>query len=190
MLAPERAASSASFTGSSLLIQRCSSVPTTTSLEDEVGLLESASAMRACNSCNSASGIWGGSAKIRSDGQTHSLWRIRSEQERGLGECGHRSRYGAVRGASHRPMVEEDGPQEIPRCKRTFDNGRRRWQQRQQVPLVEGGIARIGCAPGDVHSCLPLPTGHQQVEQNRASHVLPHYPELAGTTLDQSRGDH
>src|SRR5665647_2895281 len=126
MLAPERAASSASFTGSSLLIQRCSSVPTTTSLEDEVGLLESASAMRACNSCNSAAGIWGGSAKIRSDGQTHSLWGIRSEQERGLGECGHRSRYGAVRGASHRPMVKKMGAKRYPDAKElliTADGG-------------------------------------------------------------------
>jgi hypothetical protein len=47
-------------------------------------------------------------------------------------------------------------------------------------PWLDPGL---GCALGHSGSGMPFPAGNQQVEQDRASHVLPHHPELAGTTL-------
>ena len=43
-------------------------------------------------------------------------------------------------------------------------------------------------SPGDADSGVPFPARHQQVEQDRASDVLPHHAELAWPPVDQSRG--
>ena len=58
---------------------------------------------------------------------------------------------------------------------------------------VDGGGSNMvsvhGCGRSDcknwpdelrvTHHGLPLPAGNEQVEQDRAPHVLPHHPELA-----------
>jgi hypothetical protein len=52
--------------------------------------------------------------------------RVRPEPERGLGERGYRPRYGAIRGASHRSVVAEDGRKRYPHAKElliTADGG-------------------------------------------------------------------
>ena len=80
---------------------------------------------------------------------------------------------------SDSPMVEEDGIEAPSQCERTADHGRRRREQRQPLPSVEGGVAGFGQSSGDADSRLSFPARHQQMEQDRASDVLPHHPELA-----------
>ena len=43
---------------------------------------------------------------------------------------------------------------------------------------------------GFASSCVSFPAGHQQVEQDRASHVLPHHPKLARSPVGEPRGHH
>ena len=67
-----------------------------------------------------------------------------------------------------------------PEATRAADHGRWRRQQRRS----RRGCGRWNCSDladetGPDDHRLPLPAGHQQVEQDRASAVLPHHPELA-----------
>ena len=64
------------------------------------------------------------------------------------------------------------GSERYPHAERVVDHSRRRRQQWQPVPSVEGRIAGFGGPPEPAHPCVPLPAGHQQVEQDRASNVL------------------
>jgi len=112
-------------------------------------------------------------------GQSHPVWRLRSHGESGLGECGHRSRYGPVCDRSHPTLVAQDGREASSPGAGTPDHGGRWREQREPLPIVEGGTARLGHSPGPADSRLPLSTRNQQVEQNRAPHVLPYHAELA-----------
>jgi hypothetical protein len=49
-------------------------------------------------------------------------------------------------------------------------------------------LQRLADELGNHHPWLSLPTWDQQVEQDRAPHVLSHLPELAGTPVDQPGG--
>src|ERR1039458_7846313 len=55
------------------------------------------------------------------------------------------------------------------------------------MPLVEGCATTVGHASGAAHPCAPFPARNQQVEQDRASHVQSHYPELAWSTVSEPR---
>ena len=54
---------------------------------------------------------------------------------------------------------------------------------------VESGAARTGRRIGVAADGLPLSSGHEQVEQDRAPNVLPHHAELARPAADELRGD-
>jgi len=49
--------------------------------------------------------------------------------------------------------------------------------------IVASGIAEA--CERDKYDCgnMPLPTGHEQMEQDRAQIVLPHNPQLAGRSI-------
>src|SRR5208337_3973375 len=57
----------------------------------------------------------------------------------------------------------------------------RRWRRLQWLAptAMEGGAATTCRRDRPDHPGLPLSTGDLEVEQDRAPHVLPHYPELA-----------
>ena len=59
------------------------------------------------------------------------------------------------------------------------DHRRRRRQQRQPVRLWKVELQSLADETGLHDRGLPLPAGHQQVEQDRAPPVLLHHPELA-----------
>ena len=57
---------------------------------------------------------------------------------------GHRPRHRRVRGGEHPALVAGDGSRVYPRGRGAADHGRRRRQQRQSHPAVEGGAAGAG----------------------------------------------
>jgi len=122
-------------------------------------------------------------------GQGDSLRRIRRNEQRGLGERGHRSRHGPVRGGGVASVVEEDGIEALSAGQGTLDHRRWRRQQRFPVAFMESCVAGVGRSPWLTADGLPFSTGDEQVEQDRASDVLAHHHELARQTVGQSRGD-
>src|ERR1035438_5076455 len=54
---------------------------------------------------------------------------------------------------------------------------------------MESGFATLGLPHRSSPFDLPLSSRHQQVEQDRTSHVLSYHGELAWQTADQPRGD-
>ena len=133
-------------------------------------------------------GAWSTTSSTRL-GQGHPLWRLRPQRERGLGECRHRSRHGPVR------------------CGKRFADGGRRWA-RSGIPTLTallitadgGGSNGSRCRLWKIalqelavrlelpDSRVPFSTRDQQVEQDRAPHVLPHHPELARPSAGEPRG--
>ena len=87
-----------------------------------------------------------------------------------------------------RSWWEQMGHSTYPCGDRVADHRRRRRQQRQPHQAVEDRAAAAGRRDRPAHQRLPLPARHQQVEQDRASDVLPHHRELARTTTRQPRG--
>ena len=82
-------------------------------------------------------------------------------------------------------VVAADGQPGLPPGEEAVDHGRWGRLQRDPLPAVDGGIAatsRRGRAP---HLGVPLPAGHEQVEQDRALAVLPHHGELAGPAVGE-----
>ena len=69
-------------------------------------------------------------------------------------------------------------PADLRRCGR---------QQREPAAGVESSPAASLGPSGSPDHRLPLPTGHEQVEQDRASPLLVHQPELEGAAADQFR---
>ena len=63
--------------------------------------------------------------------------------------------------------------------KELVGNYENKGQQRFAVAAVEAGIAETGGRQGPCHFRLPLPAGHQQMEQDRTPVVLLHFLELA-----------
>ncbi len=107
--------------------------------------------------------------------------------ERGLGERGMRSRHLRICRGKHPALVAQDGLGPISRSPPSPHHRRRRGRQKFPMPpleVVPGAVER-GDRSGDQR--LPLPSGHQQVEQDRASAFLSHHPELAGQSPRQPR---
>ena len=98
----------------------------------------------------------------------------------GLGQRGRRSRHGRVRRRRRSGGGGTDGAPGLPGGEGAADHGRRRRQQREPLPAVEGGTAGLADETGSAHLGVPLPAGDEQVEQDRAPDVLPHHRELAG----------
>ena len=66
------------------------------------------------------------------------------------------------------------------------DHGRRGRFQQQSQSAVEGGVAEVRRRHGAARLGVSLSARHEQVEQDRASDVLPHYRELAWEAVGES----
>ena len=121
-------------------------------------------------------------------GQGHSLRRLRHRPQRGLGQRGGHHDTAEFAVESIRRWWRLDGPAGLPGrargCSIRADSGgsngarSRAWKVELQSSATEIGLTHHG---------LPLPAGHQQVEQDRASAVFVHQPELAGAAAGQLR---
>ena len=120
-------------------------------------------------------------------GAGHPVRCLRSRPEHGLGERRHRSRHGGVCRGEHSPLVAIDGAARLSSGEEAVDHGRWRRQQRFASPSVEARITETGRRDRTADLRLSLSAGNQQVEQDRASPVLLHQPELAWPTPDQPR---
>ena len=99
-----------------------------------------------------------------------------------LGERGHRSRHGELRGPGDPSLVAGHGTARVPSRSVAADHRGCRREQRRPPPALEMGTAAAGESHGAHHHGVPLSAGHEQVEQDRASPVLTHRHELAGDT--------
>ena len=77
------------------------------------------------------------------------------------------------------PLARSDGPGALSLDDASHDHRRWRRLQRLAPTAVEGGAATTRRRDRPDHPGLPLSAGDLEVEQDRAPHVLPHYPELA-----------
>ncbi len=116
------------------------------------------------------------------------LWRLRHHGQCRLGQRRHHSRHRGVRGQFDPPLAGADGPRALSRMRElmiTADGG---GSNGSRCAAVEGRTAEAGRRDWAADQGLPLSAGHVQVEQDRASTVLPHHAELARPTAHQSRG--
>jgi Rhodopirellula transposase DDE domain len=79
-------------------------------------------------------------------------------------------------------LVGKTGSQAVWQSQTVVGDGGQRWQQQFAEPFVESGVAEVGGRDGTDRRGQPRSTRNQQMEQDRASVVLPHYAELAGDT--------
>ena len=91
--------------------------------------------------------------------------------------------------ATHPPLVDGDGPGSATptrtRLLITADGG---GSNGSRVRLWKWELQRLADETGLTDHRLPPPARHQQVEQDRASAVLVHHPELARQAAGQPRG--
>ena len=80
------------------------------------------------------------------------------------------------------------GRHAYPAATRLLLTGRRRRFQQQPQSALEVRVAEAGRRARAADFGVPLPAGHEQVEQDRAPDVLSHYGELAGPSAGESRG--
>ena len=118
-----------------------------------------------------------------------SLWRLRHRRQRRLGQRRRRSRYGRVRRQLHSPLARASWMRTLWRLRSTPDH-RRWWRlQRLACALVEDRTAKArGRNRPDDHG-LSLPAGHLEMEQDRASPLLPYHAELARSPANEPPGD-
>ena len=93
---------------------------------------------------------------------------------------GPRPRHAGLRRRVDPPVVDDDGaaapiPTADALCITADAGGSNGYRSRG----VEGRAATAGRRPAPAHPRLPLPAGHEQVEQDRAPALLPHHAELA-----------
>ena len=72
------------------------------------------------------------------------------------------------------------GQRDVPGCQAAADHGRRGRLQREPLPALEAEAPGVRRRDRPAGHGVPLPAGHEQVEQDRAPAVLPHHAELAG----------
>ena len=97
--------------------------------------------------------------------------------------------HGPLRRSNHSEMVAGNGPRPLPQRNGIVGHRRWRWLQFQPLSTLENRLAGTGRRNGAGVERLPLSTGHEQVEQNRASAVLPRHAKLARQASGQSRSD-
>ena len=85
-------------------------------------------------------------------------------------------------------VVVQDGAGDVSVGEAVTDHCRRRRLEQQPQSAVEGGAAEIRGRHRAAHLGVSLSAGDQQVEQDRASDVLPHHRELAWAAVGESRG--
>ena len=83
-------------------------------------------------------------------------------------------------------VVAEDGQRGVSAGAAVADHGRRGRFQQQSQSAVEGGVAEVRRRHGAARLGVSLSARHEQVEQDRASDVLPHYRELAWEAVGES----
>ena len=108
--------------------------------------------------------------------QGHPLRGLRHGREHRLGQRRSRPRHGRVRRRLHPPLVAGPGPAGLPGRRPAADHRRRRRFQRLPRPALEGGTGGVRRRDGTGDHGVPLPAGHQQMEQDRAPAVLPRSP--------------
>jgi len=89
---------------------------------------------------------------------------------------------------SIRRWVAGDGPSVVSESQAAADHRRLRWQQRISCAAVAGAVAATGRRARLRCAGVPLPAGHKQVEQDRASPVLPYHEQLARQTAVDAPG--
>ena len=89
---------------------------------------------------------------------------------------------------SIRRWLEPDGPGAVPGRRQGDDH--RRWRRFQWFAraAVQSRASEAGRRDRTDPASLPLPAGDVEMEQDRASAVLPHHRELAGNAADQPPG--
>src|SRR5271169_2380854 len=93
----------------------------------------------------------------------------------------------AVRGQRRPSLARQDGPRALPGHAQDDGHGRLWRFKRSASPTLEDRTATACRRDRADLSGLPLPAWHLEVEQDRASHVLPYHTELACHTAYQSR---
>ena len=81
-------------------------------------------------------------------GQGDPLRRVRRDQQRRLGQRGHRSRHGRFAAEAIRRWWTKMGRRRFPKARQLCDHGGRRRQQRQSHAVVESGPAEAGRRDG------------------------------------------
>ena len=104
----------------------------------------------------------------------------------GLGERRGGSRHRRIRRGDAPAVVAEDGQRGVSAGAAVADHGRRGRFQQQSQSAVEGGVAEVRRRHGAARLGVSLSARHEQVEQDRASDVLPHYRELAWEAVGES----
>src|SRR3954468_17211620 len=114
-----------------------------------------------------------------SAGPSDPVWRVRPGHERRLGQRRHEQRYRRLCGADDPPLVARHRPPALSGCAPSGHHRRWRWQQRCAGATVETRATASGQRTGHLYRGPSPAARHQQVEQDRASPVFLHQPELA-----------
>src|SRR5512135_2212732 len=111
------------------------------------------------------------------------------EPQFGPGQRRGGSRYVGLRGGEYPTLVVFDGPSDLSSSRAITDHGGWRREQRITCTTLEARAPGFGERVGIEDLGVSLPAGYQQVEQDRASALLVHQPELARQAAGQPRGD-
>ena len=118
----------------------------------------------------------------------HPVRHLRHDGRSRLGERRGRSQHLGLRGGLDPWLVDGSRPPRLSERDRAAGHRRRRRFQQLPLPVAEGRARGLRRRDGPGDHGLPLPSGNQQVEQDRAPVVLPHHDELARAAPDQPRG--
>src|SRR5262249_58751429 len=106
-----------------------------------------------------------------------------------VGQRRDRSGHGRLRHRDVASLVVEDRIEGLSSSAGVAGGRRWGWEQQQSWTAVEGRRPET-CGPDRPHDFgLPLPTGYEQMEQDRTPDVLPYHGELAWCALEKF-GDH
>jgi len=123
------------------------------------------------------------------EGKGGPLRGLRSGSKRRVGQRGDRPRHGGVCGGEHPAVVENDGASGLSEGPIAVDHGRLGRKQQFPDAPVEVGTSTAGRRDGAVDFGVPLSSGYEQVEQDRAPIVLLHQSQLEGPSSGELGGD-
>src|ERR1044071_2961075 len=103
----------------------------------------------------------------------------------GCGQCGRPPRHGRVCGGKHPAMVETGRAKELSGGGATTHLCGCWGEQRKSTSRMEAQLAADGGSDPDTDHSLPLPSGNQQVEQDRAPAILVYQSELERRAVNQ-----